>query len=238
MPILILLFFCFVLPYFVSFILGLVIKKGSKFYRAVLFFPSLLSLAVAAIVFQWLFNAVNGPLALVLNELGLKSPNWFQTPKYVIVDIIAEIALQILQIVQIHCKPQFIAQRIKRRAVHGNKALYGADCGGDIIFHLQNRYDLENISRGLFDYAVKTVLSEPQLDTVSYDPPEGGAVFAVEYLPGQYDQRADSAAQCIQIQGAGFVGQRFFLFYIYSVNHACPCSLQCSSAFRARWPIS
>ncbi len=85
--ILILLFFCFVLPYFVSFILGLVIKKGSKFYRAVLFFPSLLSLAVAAIVFQWLFNAVNGPLALVLNELGLKSPNWFQTPKYVIVAI-------------------------------------------------------------------------------------------------------------------------------------------------------
>lgn len=80
----ILLFFCFVLPYFVSFILGLVIKKGSKFYRAVLFFPSLLSLSVAAIVFQWLFNAVNGPIALVLNEMGLRSPNWFQTPKYVI----------------------------------------------------------------------------------------------------------------------------------------------------------
>lgn len=42
---------------------------------------------------------------------------------------------------------------------------------------LLNRYDLENISRELFDYAVKTVLSEPQLDTVSYDPPEGGTVF-------------------------------------------------------------
>ena len=68
---------------------------------------------------------------------------------------------------------------------------------------LLNRYDLENISRGLFDYAVKTVLSEPQLDTVSYDPPEGGTVFAVEYLPGQYDQRADSAAQCIQILSQG-----------------------------------
>ena len=68
---------------------------------------------------------------------------------------------------------------------------------------LLNRYDLENISRELFDYAVKTVLSEPQLDTVSYDPPEGGAVFAVEYLPGQYDQRADSAAQCIQILSQG-----------------------------------
>ena len=68
---------------------------------------------------------------------------------------------------------------------------------------LLNRYDLENINRELFDYAVKTVLSEPQLDTVSYDPPEGGTVFAVEYLPGQYDQRADSAAQCIQILSQG-----------------------------------
>ena len=82
--ILILLFFCFVLPYFVSFVLGLVIKKGSKFYRAVLFFPTLLSLAVAAVVFQWLFNSVNGPISIMLNAVGLKSPNWFQTPKYVV----------------------------------------------------------------------------------------------------------------------------------------------------------
>ena len=63
-----------------------------------------------------------------------------------------------------------------------------------------NRYDVENISRELFDYAVKTVLSEPQLDVVSYEPDlDGAQVFAVEYLPGQFDQRADSAAQCIQI---------------------------------------
>ena len=63
-----------------------------------------------------------------------------------------------------------------------------------------NRYDVENISRELFDYAVKTVLSEPQLDMVSYElDAEGAQVFAVEFLPGQFDQRADSAAQCIQI---------------------------------------
>ena len=63
-----------------------------------------------------------------------------------------------------------------------------------------NRYDVENISPELFDYAVKTVLSEPQLDMVSYElEAEGAQVFAVEYLPGQFDQRADSAAQCIQI---------------------------------------
>lgn len=83
--IVILLLFCFALPYGVAYVLGLVIKRGSKFYRAVLFFPSLLSLAVAATVFQWIFNAVNGPLALVLAKFGLQSPNWFQTPKYVIV---------------------------------------------------------------------------------------------------------------------------------------------------------
>ncbi len=70
---------------------------------------------------------------------------------------------------------------------------------------LLNRYDLENISRELFDYAVKTVLSEPQLDDVFEELPSAGAaaVFAVEYLPGQYDQRADSAAQCIQILSQG-----------------------------------
>ena len=67
-----------------------------------------------------------------------------------------------------------------------------------------NRYDVENISEELFDYAVKTVFSEPQLDIVSSELEEDGAsVFAVEYLPGQFDQRADSAAQCIQIISQG-----------------------------------
>ena len=68
---------------------------------------------------------------------------------------------------------------------------------------LYNRYDLEGISRELFDYAVKTVFSEPQLDLVTDQVPQGDAVFAVEYLPGQFDQRADSAAQCIQILSQG-----------------------------------
>ena len=69
---------------------------------------------------------------------------------------------------------------------------------------LFNRYDAENISKELFDYAVKTVFSEPQLDTASasVDLP-GATVFAVESLPGQFDQRADSAAQCIQIISQG-----------------------------------
>ena len=66
-----------------------------------------------------------------------------------------------------------------------------------------NRYDAENIEKDLFDYAVGTVFSEPQVDWVSYELPQGDTVFAVEPLPGQYDQRADSAAQCIQIISQG-----------------------------------
>ena len=68
-----------------------------------------------------------------------------------------------------------------------------------------NRYDADNIERELFDYAVKTVFSEPQLDIVSEEltDSEGAVVFAVEPLPGQFDQRADSAAQCIQIISQG-----------------------------------
>ena len=67
-----------------------------------------------------------------------------------------------------------------------------------------NRYDAENISSELFNYAKKTVFSEPQLDIVCDEPElEGACVFAVEYLPGQFDQRADSAAQCIQIISQG-----------------------------------
>ncbi len=63
-----------------------------------------------------------------------------------------------------------------------------------------NRYDVENIEKDLFESSKKTVFSEPQTDVI-YDelPAEDAYVFAVEYLPGQYDQRADSAAQCIQI---------------------------------------
>ncbi len=64
-----------------------------------------------------------------------------------------------------------------------------------------NRYDVENIGEKLFTYAVSTVFSEPQVDNVSYEVPVGQIVFAVEPLPGQFDQRADSAAQCIQILG-------------------------------------
>ena len=67
-----------------------------------------------------------------------------------------------------------------------------------------NRYDAENISEELFEYAKKTVFSEPQLDEYSSELSLSDAtVFGVEFLPGQFDQRADSAAQCIQIISQG-----------------------------------
>ena len=67
-----------------------------------------------------------------------------------------------------------------------------------------NRYDAEGLSEKLFAEAERTVFSEPQLDTVTDGLPTDAAVsFAVEYLPGQFDQRADSAAQCIQIVSQG-----------------------------------
>ncbi|MBQ2735539.1 MAG: phosphoribosylformylglycinamidine synthase [Clostridia bacterium] len=67
-----------------------------------------------------------------------------------------------------------------------------------------NRYDVEHIEAELFEASKSKVFSEPQLDVVSDDFDAAGAVvFAVEYLPGQFDQRADSAAQCIQILSQG-----------------------------------
>ncbi len=67
-----------------------------------------------------------------------------------------------------------------------------------------NRYDVENLSAELFEKAVGTIFSEPQVDDVTRElDAKGGVVFAVEPLPGQFDQRADSAAQCIQLQSGG-----------------------------------
>ena len=70
---------------------------------------------------------------------------------------------------------------------------------------LINRYDVEGISDELFEQCVPTVFSEPQTDDVCYELPDapGAIVFAVEALPGQFDQRADSASQCIQLISCG-----------------------------------
>ncbi len=66
-----------------------------------------------------------------------------------------------------------------------------------------NRYDVENIEADLFNKCVNSVFSEPQIDDAFSALPKADYIFAVEPLPGQFDQRADSAAQCIQLFSAG-----------------------------------
>ena len=64
-----------------------------------------------------------------------------------------------------------------------------------------NRYDVENISDEVFETACSTVFSEPPVDVLykeSFEIAENAKVFSVEYLPGQFDQRADSAVQCVK----------------------------------------
>lgn len=82
--VLLLLLMIFVLPYGVAYILGQLVKKGSHFYRAVLFFPSLLSFVVAAVIFNWILNPLSGPLAELLALADIESPYWFRTPGLVI----------------------------------------------------------------------------------------------------------------------------------------------------------
>ncbi len=68
-----------------------------------------------------------------------------------------------------------------------------------------NRYDVEHIEPSDFENARYTIFSEPQVDVTYDELPEFGPdakVFAVEYLPGQFDQRADSCAQCISLSTA------------------------------------
>ncbi len=66
-----------------------------------------------------------------------------------------------------------------------------------------NRYDVENIEKELFDRSIDAVFSEPQIDDTFKSLPKADYIFAVEPLPGQFDQRADSASQCIQLLSAG-----------------------------------
>ncbi|MDO4546848.1 MAG: sugar ABC transporter permease [Clostridia bacterium] len=75
---------CFAFPYFISFAMTHLIKRGQSVYRSLLFFPSLVSLAVASTVFTWIFNVLSGPVAEIYRMLGMESPNWFSTSGYVI----------------------------------------------------------------------------------------------------------------------------------------------------------
>ncbi len=66
-----------------------------------------------------------------------------------------------------------------------------------------NRYDIEGVDEATFETAVQTIFSEPQVDDVNYSINIDSKTFAIELLPGQFDQRADSAQQCVQFVTGG-----------------------------------
>lgn len=82
--ILILLVFNLVMPYILSFILSVVIKKGQGFYKAVFFLPSVISLVVGSILYTWILNPVSGPVSIICKQFGITMPIWSKTEGWVI----------------------------------------------------------------------------------------------------------------------------------------------------------
>ena len=121
---------------------------------------------------------------------------------------------------------------------------------------LLNRYDVEGISRELFARCSTTVFSEPPVDnTYAALPETAGTVFAVEYLPGQFDQRADSASECIQLISQGerpnVRSARVYLLegelteaqiaeikkYVINPVEAREASLDCRDTLQTNYPV-
>ena len=83
----ILVLFNFLLPYILAFVNTFLMKKGKHIYKALLFSSSLIALVVGAILFQWIFNPVSGPVASVADLFGITLPAWSKTPGLVILII-------------------------------------------------------------------------------------------------------------------------------------------------------
>ncbi len=77
----------FLAPYLLSFIMSHCLTRFGFFYRCALFVPSTLSLAVASIIFLWIFNPLAGPVSIILSGIGVESPRWFKEPGLVIIAI-------------------------------------------------------------------------------------------------------------------------------------------------------
>ncbi|MDY3981190.1 MAG: phosphoribosylformylglycinamidine synthase, partial [Paraeggerthella sp.] len=103
--------------------------------------------------------------------------------------------------VYVEKKPGFDVEA--QQLAHELRSILGVE--GLESVRLVNRYDVEGASDELFAQCVPTVFSEPQSDTATFELPQadGAHVFAVEYLPGQFDQRADSASECMQLISQG-----------------------------------
>lgn len=76
--------FNFILPYIFAYALALLISRLKSFYRAMIFFPSIISLVVASLIFLWLFNPMSGPISKVYELFGIESPFWLKTNGLVI----------------------------------------------------------------------------------------------------------------------------------------------------------
>lgn len=85
----------FVLPYIYSFILGHLVHKCTAFYRSALFLPSTLSLAVASILFLWIYNPLAGPVNIILSSFDIASPRWFKENYLVIFAVCTIIAWKV-----------------------------------------------------------------------------------------------------------------------------------------------
>ncbi len=77
----------FLVPYVLAFVNTFVIKKFKSLYKSLIFMPSLISLVVGAIVLQWIFNPVSGPVSAVLSHIGITMPTWSKTKGLVILVI-------------------------------------------------------------------------------------------------------------------------------------------------------
>lgn len=77
----------FGLPYLLAFVNTFVMKRGKGIYKTLLFIPSLISLVVGAIVLQWIFNPISGPVGAVLGMFGITMPSWSKTKGLVILVI-------------------------------------------------------------------------------------------------------------------------------------------------------
>ena len=103
-------------------------------------------------------------------------------------------------------KPGFDVEAQQLRAELTNVVSEGL--APDARLRIVNRYDVEGLGDELFERCVPVVFSEPQVDVTSRELPADAdaadvRVFAVEALPGQFDQRADSAAECVQLISQG-----------------------------------
>ena len=98
--------------------------------------------------------------------------------------------------VYVEKKPEFAVQAKELR--HEVKSYLGIKTVKNVRVLI--RYDVENLSDATYKQALGTVFSEPPVDNCyenEFKKANGSFVFSVEYLPGQFDQRADSAEQCV-----------------------------------------